>query len=73
MASKSFREIYSKDGNHRVVLLVDSAGRFILETHAFCQEHGLSEWENTTLGLHLFDSEQAATQAAHELLRNQQG
>lgn len=72
MTSKRFREIYSTDGNHRVVLLMDRSGRFMLETHAFCQEHGLSEWEDTTLGLHLFDSEQAAIQAAHELLRNQQ-
>ena len=67
------RIFHSSDGRYRVAMMLDKSGRFVLEVHAFYDEHGFSGWEDITNGMHLFESEGAAVAAVPELLRNAAG
>ncbi len=69
--SEKVKEIYSPSRKHRVVILKKENGQYTLETHSYYEE--MEEWEDTSFGLHLFETIEKAEESAKELLRNESG
>ena len=69
--SEKVKEIYSLSRKHRVVILKKENGQYTLESHSFYEE--MQEWEDTSFGLHLFDTIEKAEKGAMELLLNESG
>jgi len=69
--SEMVKEIYSPSRKHRVIILKKDNGQYTLETHSFYGE--MDDWENTSFGLHLFETYELAEEGAKEILRNESG
>lgn len=67
------RTIYAPGKKHKVQILLTEEGRYVIESSSLYEYEGITAWEDTTTGLHLFDDLHAAVEAARELLRNESG
>ncbi len=70
---KVVKEITAPGGRHKVLILLNDDGQYSVESRSLYEYEGIKDWEDTTIGLHLFDDFASAIEAVSELLRNESG